>query len=188
VIRPTASAIAAVFLLSAVLTACGGSGANGGDKDGTMSTDSSVSPEAKLRGKPPFEVAQEQYGAEVRTMADGIAALVPDMTWNMKENTWAGCGGEFVNTPGVQVYLFAAFNRPIPEDKWPQALMIVEDGAVRLGAKDFGAFKDQAGEHDIYISGPDGTQFRFGTAEASSLTALSDCRLREADSNTPSHP
>jgi hypothetical protein len=135
--------------------------------------------EQKLQAKPSLEAAQTEYQAAVQNMAAGIAALTPGTTWTVEQNTWVGCGGEYATTKGKQAYLMAVFSGPIPDAVWPQALQIVKDGAAQKGATDFGTFKDSPGDHDIYIAGPDGVEFRLGTQKASTLTAKSDCRLSQ---------
>lgn len=74
-----------------IMTGCG-SGSEPGQEDGGMGTSTS-DPEATLRSKPPFEAAQEQYRNAMRDMADRVAALVPGLTWQIKEDSWRGCGG-----------------------------------------------------------------------------------------------
>lgn len=75
----------------------------------------------------------------------------------------------------------AIFSGPIPDAVWPLALQIVKDGAATQGASEFGTLKDNPGDHDVYIAGPDGAEFRLGTQNASTLAAKSDCRLSQAD-------
>ena len=158
-----------------------------GSPTGTGGTDTSVSPdrlaelETQLQAKPSLEAAQTEYLAPVRSMADGIAALTPGATWRLEENTWVGCGGEYTQTKAKQAYVMAVFSGPIADAVWPQAVQIVRDGAAQAGAKELGTFKDNPGDHDIYIAGSDGVEFRLGTQKASTLTAKSDCRLSQTD-------
>ena len=137
--------------------------------------------EQELQSKPSLEAAQAEYQAAVQDMAGKIAALTPGTTWTTEQNTWVGCGGEYANTKAKQAYVMAVFSGPIPDAVWPQALQIVKDGAAHMGATEFGTFKEKPGDHDIYIAGPDGVEFRLGTQKASTLTAKSDCRLSQAD-------
>lgn len=174
-----------VVLMGTIAIGCGTRAASDG-KDGIVSPEQITQLEDELRAKPSFEAAQVEYGAAVRQMADGIAALVPGMTWQLREDSWNGCGGEYVRTRAKQVYQLVVFNKPIPDDTWAQALQIVKDGAARFGATDFGVFKDQTGHHDIYLAGPDGVEFRLGTQKASTLATTSDCRMMEADGPAPS--
>ncbi|KAA0091479.1 hypothetical protein CIW49_30900 [Mycolicibacterium sp. P1-18] len=135
-------------------------------------------PEAILRDRPPFEVAQQQYVAAVTDTADRVAALVPGLTWQLQENSWRGCGGDFLHTRGIQAYVLAAFSGPTPDPVWPRALRIVTDTAARLGATDVQPFVDRPGNHDLVVTGPDGVEVQFGTAKATVLSTTSDCRLR----------
>jgi len=139
-------------------------------------------PDARLRERPSFEAAQQQYTAVVTDTANQIAALVPDLTWTIEENSWRGCGAEFLHTKGVQAYVVATFSGPTPDPLWPKALKIVEDAAAKLGATDLQPFKDGPADHDVILTGPDGVEVTFGTAKATVLTAKSDCRLRQKDS------
>ena len=166
------------LLLGVLCTACGG-GASTGGTDTSVTTADKAQLEQKLQSKPSLETAQAEYQAAVQNMAAGIAALTPGTTWNVEQNTWVGCGGEYANTKAKQAYLMAVFSGPIPDAVWPQALQIVKDGAAQKGATDFGTFKDSPGDHDIYVAGPDGVEFRLGTQKASTLTAKSDCRLSQ---------
>ncbi|MBJ7336212.1 LppA family lipoprotein [Mycolicibacterium sp.] len=136
-------------------------------------------PEARLRERPSFEAAQKQYLTAVTDTANQIAAAVPGLTWDLTDNTWGGCGGEFVDTKGVYAYVSAVFNGPTPEQSWPTALQIVKDNAARLGATDLQPFVDRPANHDVIFTGPDGVEVTFGTAKATVLSAKSDCRLRE---------
>jgi hypothetical protein len=135
--------------------------------------------EQKLRSKPPLEAAQTEYQAAVQNMAASIASLTPGTTFNVEQNTWVGCGGEYANTKAKQAYVMAVFSGPIPDAVWPQALQIVKDGATQKGATEFGTFKDNPGDRDVYLAGPDGVEFRLGSQKASTLTAKSDCRLSQ---------
>jgi hypothetical protein len=144
-----------------------------------------------LRSKPSFQTARYQYTAAMSHMAGEIAALVPSMTWHVEENSWRGCGGDYVWTRAVQVYYFIVSDRAIPESVWPQAVQIVKDGAARFGATTVEVFVDQPGSKDLAISNPDGAQFHFGTKVQTILSAKSDCRMRAADTPTPTstgHP
>ncbi len=137
--------------------------------------------EQKLQAKPSLEAAQTEYQAAVQNMATSIAALTPGTTRTIEKNTWVGCGGDYANTKAKQAYVMAMFSGPIPDAVWPQALQIVKDGAAQMGASDFGTFKDNPGDQDVYVAGPDNVEFRLGTQKASTLTAKSDCRLSQAD-------
>lgn len=144
-----------------------------------MTTADPAQLEQKLQSKPSLEAAQTEYQAAVQNMAASIAALTPGTTWNVEQNTWVGCGGEYANTKAKQAYIMAVFSGPIPDNVWPQALQIVKDGAAQKGATEFGTFKDNPADRDIYLAGPDGVEFRLGTQKASTLTAKSDCRLSQ---------
>jgi hypothetical protein len=86
-------------------------------------------------------------------MADGIAALIPGTTWQFAQNTWKGCSGTYGAAKDEQAYVLAAFSGHIPDAVWPKALQITKDGAAPFGAMDYGAFRDQPGDHDIYMAG-----------------------------------
>ncbi len=164
----------------ASIAGCGGPTTTGGAST-SVSTADPTSLEQELKSKPSLEAAQTEYQASVQNMAASIAALTPGTTWNIEQNTWVGCGGEYAATKAKQAYVMAVFSGPIPDAVWPQALQIVKDGAAQVGASKFGTFKDNPGDHDVYVAGPDGVEFRLGTQKASTLTAKSDCRLSEAD-------
>jgi hypothetical protein len=144
-----------------------------------VTTPDSAQLERKMQAKPSLEAAQTEYQAAVENMATSIAALTPGMTWNLEQTTWVGCGGDYANTKGKQAYLMAVFSGPIADAVWSQAVQIVKDGAAQKGATQFGTFKNNPGDHDIYIAGPDGVEFRLGSQKASTLTAKSDCRLSQ---------
>jgi Lipoprotein confined to pathogenic Mycobacterium len=137
-----------------------------------------------LRSKPSFEVARTEYVAATNQMATEIAALVPGMKWTVDENSWSGCGGEYVWTRAVQVNYRIVLDRAIPDDLWPKAVQIVKDGAARFGATGVRVFVDQPGNKDLAISGS-GAQFHFGTKVRTVLDATSDCRMRATDTPSP---
>ncbi len=170
--------VLASCLCVAAVAGCGSSPAG---EEPTMST---TSPSAEdlnsvLRQRPSFEAAQQQYLSAVTDTANRIAALVPGMTWDLRENSWRGCGGRFVGTDGVQAYVYAVFNLATPETLWPTALQIVKDSAATLGATDVRAIVDEPGNRDVMMTGGDGIEVEFGTAKATILSAKSDCRLRQ---------
>lgn len=166
-----------------IMTGCG-SGSEPGQEDGGMGTSTS-DPEATLRSKPPFEAAQEQYRNAMRDMADRVAALVPGLTWQIKEDSWRGCGGAYARTSGVQVYVYIVFAGPVPDGNWAPALAIVKDGAARLGASNMTTLVDNPGDRDVMFGGADGIEIEFGTKTNTILSAKSDCRLRQADLPAP---
>ena len=178
--RKMAGGVAFGLVCVASVAGCGGSTSTGGAST-SVSTADPAQLEQKLQAKPSLEGAQAEYQAAVQKMAASVAALTPGTTWNIEQNTWIGCGGEYANTKAKQAYVMAVFSGPIPDAVWPQALQIVKDGAAHMGATEFGTFKNNPGDHDIYIAGPDGVEFRLGTQKASTLTAKSDCRLSQAD-------
>jgi hypothetical protein len=173
------SSVAAI-ILAASFSGCGTGDVTGGTST-SMNPDQVTEIEKALRAKPALEAVQAEYKAAVTTMADRIAALIPGTTWQFAQDTWTACGGKYSATKAKQAYVLAAFNGPIPDTVWPKALQIAKDGAARFGATDYGTFKDQPGNHDIYIAGSDGVEFRLGTQGASTLMGQSDCRLSEAD-------
>lgn len=177
--RRTPSCVAAV-ILAASLSGCGTSDV-AGETSTSMNPGQVSEIETQLRAKPSLEAAQVEYKAAVTAMADRIAALIPGTTWQFAEDTWAGCVGKYSHTRAKQAYVLAAFSGPILDTVWPNALQIAKDGAARFDATQFGTFKDQPGNHDIYIAGSDGVEFRLGTQGASSLMGQSDCRMSEAD-------
>jgi hypothetical protein len=137
-----------------------------------------------LRSKPSFEAARAEYSAAMDQMADKIAALVPGITWHVAENSWRGCGGEYVWTRAKQVYYYIVFDKAIPDDVWPRAVEVVKDGAARFGATAVTGFQDHPGNKDLAISGS-GAQFHFGTKVQTIFAATSDCRMSETDTPTP---
>ena len=137
-----------------------------------------------LRSKPSFEAARAEYEKAANQMATEIAALVPGMTWKVDENSWSGCGGDYVWTRAVQVNYRIVLDRSIPDALWPKALQIVKDGAARFGATAVSVFMDQPGNKDLAIAGS-GAQFQFGTKVQTVLDATSDCRMRETDTPAP---
>ena len=151
-----------------------------------MSPEQTSALESRLRTKPPAEVAQQQYRAALTQMADAIAALVPGLSWSMDRDGWTDCGGDYAGTRGRAAYFQLGFKGPVPDDKWDRAVQIVRDGAKQFGANDFGVMKNNPGDHDVYVSGPDGVEFKFGTQVDAVLTAQSDCRISQTDSPTPS--
>ncbi|WP_101947934.1 LppA family lipoprotein [Mycobacterium sp. 3519A] len=171
--------LAAGLLIGALCIAACGSSTSTGETSVTSADPTQL--EQKLQSKPSLETAQTDYQAAVQKMAAAIAALTPGTTWQIEQTTWVGCGGDYAQTKGKQAYVMAVFSGPIPDNVWPQAVQIVKDGAAQQGATEFGTFKDNPGDHDIYIAGPDGVEFRLGTQKASTLTAKSDCRLSQAD-------
>ena len=157
-------------------------------KEDAMSGSSSPAPsdpDTRLRERPSFEAAQQQYTAAVTNTANQIVALVPGLTWTIEENSWRGCGGEFLHTKGVQAYVVATFTGPTPDPLWPRALKIVEDAAAQLGATDIQPLKDGPADHDVILTSPDGVEVTFGTAKATVLSAKSECRLRQKDTPAP---
>ncbi|GJP28636.1 hypothetical protein NJB18091_13840 [Mycobacterium marinum] len=177
-------------LVCVLVLGCGSSGSGGlgrgGEQEGPLSPEKVAELENPLRAKPSLEAAKDQYRAAVTRMADAIAALVPGLTWSMDVDSWNHCGGEYVWTNAKMAYFMVGFSGPIPDDRWPQAVRIVKDGGQQFGATTFGVMKDKPGDHDVYLAGHGGVEFKLGTQVASSLTAQSDCRISETD--TPSPP
>lgn len=174
--KRTTTIFVSALLFGGFLAGGCGDPTNADEQDMTVSASQL---EDQLRQKPPFEVAQTEYRDAVQGMANQIAALTPGNTWSFSSKSWLACSGDYINTDAKHVYVMAGFTGPIPDAVWPQAVRIVKDGAAKFGATDLGTFKDEPGNHDIYLAGPDGVEFRLGTQVAASLTAKSDCRLNE---------
>lgn len=136
-------------------------------------------PEEILRQRPPFEAAKQQYMAAAAEISNQIAALRPGLTWQLDENSWGGCGGDFVDTNGVQAYVRVVFSGPTPDPLWPRAVQIVRGAAAGLGATTVKSLVDKPANHDLVITGPEGINVHFGTAVATVLSMTSDCRLRQ---------
>ena len=171
-----------IALIFATTLGCDSS-TNGGQQ---VNPEHTTSLEDQLRSKPPAEAAQQQYRTAVTQMASQIAALVPGLTWSMDQDGWTDCGAEYVRTRGRAAYFQVGFKGPVPDEKWDQAVQIVKDGAKQFGANDFGVMKDSPGDHDVYVDGPDGVEFKFGTQVDAVLTARSDCRIIQTDTPTTS--
>jgi hypothetical protein len=175
----------ALALVGLVVTTGCGSGSDSNQKDDRMSTPQSSDPEATLQSKPSFEAAQQEYRNAMQDMATRVATLVPGLTWQTKEDSWRGCGGEYAQTAGVQVYVYIVFAGPVPDDKWTPALEIVKDGAARLGATNMTKLVDKPGDRNVMFGGKDGIEIEYGTKASTILSAKSDCRLRQADLPAP---
>jgi Lipoprotein confined to pathogenic Mycobacterium len=180
-VAKTVKSFIALALIGLVITTGCGSGSDSHQKDDGMSTSQSSDPAAGLRTKPSFEAAQQEYRNAMQDMATRVAALVPGLTWQTKEDSWRGCGGQYAQTAGVQVYVYIVFAGSVPEDKWTPALEIVKDGAARLGATNITTLVDKPGDRDVMFGGADGIEIEFGTKANTILSAKSDCRLRQAD-------
>jgi len=184
--RRTITALTTIALCVATVTGCGSSSTA---KEDPVTTNNSPTPsaakdpEAVLRERTSFEAAQQQYTAAVTDAANQIAALVPGVTWTIEENSWRGCGGDFVHTKGVQAYILATFSGPTPDPMWQRALGIVEAAATQLGATSAQAMVDRPANHEVVFSNPDGVEVTFGTAKATVLSAKSECLLRQKDTS-----
>jgi hypothetical protein len=184
-VAKTVKRLMGLALIGLVITTGCGSGSDSDQKDDGMSTSQSSDPEATLRTKPSFEAAQEEYRNAMRDMANQVAARVPGLRWQIKEDSWRGCGGEYAQTDGVQVYVYIVFAGPVPDDEWAPALEIVKGGAARLGATNMTTLVDKPGDRDVMFGGADGIEIEFGTKANTILSAKSDCRLRQADLPAP---
>lgn len=141
----------------------------------------------ELRTKGSAEEALTRYEKQIAQTADQITQLVPGLTWRWNsDSTTITCSGELKDTGGVQVLTrHAYFDGPIPEPTWTTALDLVRDTASTLGATNVTVFADRPGEHDVEIVGNNGVQVRFGTRVGSTLSARSDCYLRNEDLQQP---
>ncbi|ETW25718.1 LppA family lipoprotein [Mycobacterium gastri] len=169
-----------------VVLGCGRiSHGTGSGAEGPLSPERVAELENPLRAKPSLEAAKEQYLAAVTQMASAIAALALGLTWRTDMDTWTGCGGDYEWTRAKAAYFMIVFSGPIADDKWPQAVQIVKDGAKQFGATNFGTMKNKPGDHDVYIAGHGGVEFKLSTQKAAVLTAQSDCRISETDTPKP---
>lgn len=152
-------------------------------QEAPMRPDQLAALQDELRAKDSAEDALVRYEQALSQTADQITALVPGLSWRWnRDSTTISCGGEFEGTDGVQVLTrHVLFDGPIPDTVWPRALDEVRESAATLGATDLTVFADRPGDHSIELTGAAGSQVRFGTKVAASLSARSDCRLRLAD-------
>ena len=166
---------------------CGRSGhGTGSGEEGPLSPEKVAELENALRAKPALEAAKDEYRAVAAEMANAITALVPGLTWRTDMDTWTGCGGDYEWTRAKAAYFMVVFSGPIPDDKWPQAVQIVKDRGKQFGATNFGVMKNKPGDHDVYIAGHGGVEFKLSTQKAAVLTAQSDCRISQTDTPKPS--
>jgi hypothetical protein len=176
--------VGGIFWLIVLCASVFGCGATDSETHGNPGPERVEQLENGLRSKPSFEAAQAEYSAAMNLMADKIAALVPGIAWHVDENSWRGCGGDYVWTRAKQVDYLIVFDKAIPDDTWPRALQVVKDGVARFGATNVSVFVNQPGNKDLAISGPGGADFKFGTAKQTIFSATSDCRMRETDRPT----
>lgn len=167
--------LVAVALSVAALSGCATTG--GGDHGAVAASDA----EAELRTRPSFEEARQQYRAAIEGWAAQIASMSPELTWHVKEDSWGGCSGDYVDTAGVHTYAYVVFSAPIADEIWPSALDVVRHGAAQLGAANVTTPVDRPGDHHVVFTGTDGVTVEFGTKAAGVLSATSGCRLRRAD-------
>ena len=137
----------------------------------------------ELRAKGSAEGALARYEQEIARTADQITKLVPGLSWQWNSaSTTITCGGELSDTGGVQVLTrHAYFDGPIPDTAWTRALDLVRDTAFTFGATRMSVLADSPGVHDVELIGENGAQVRFGTRIGSTLSARSDCYLRDGD-------
>lgn len=157
-------------------------------QEAPMQPDQIAALKDELRAKGSAEDALARYEQQIAQTADQITQLVPGLNWKWNSaSTTITCGGEFKDTGGVQVLTrHAYFDGPIPDAAWGSALSLVRDTAASLGATDMSVFTDRPGEHDVELVGANGAQVRFGTRVGSTLSARSDCYLRNDDLHAPS--
>ena len=180
IIRKLLCCTAIVLSGSVSIVACGSPTTVGGSTSHTNTSDP-TQVENELRSKPSLEATQDQYRAIVQKLANQIAALTPGTTWRLDEDSWVGCEGMLGRAHAKQAYLMAVFTGPIPESVWPQALQLVGDAVGELGASDRNTVKNSPGDHDVAFSGSNGVVFQLATQKAATLTARSECRLKQAD-------
>lgn len=135
--------------------------------------------EDQLRSKTSLEDTQRHYEADLRGLADAIVTLIAGLTWRLQDHGRRTCDGEYVDTRGTQIYWYALFNGPVPDDQWSSAVQLVTDNAARCGATNLTVVVDEPGEHGVVLTGPDGLEFEFGTKVRTILSAKSGCRISQ---------
>jgi Lipoprotein confined to pathogenic Mycobacterium len=151
------------------------------DKEPPMKPEQVSALENELRAKGSAEDALVRYETALQQMADDVAALVPDLTWRWNRETGSvACPGPLMDTRGVQVTpRHIVFDGFVPDDVWQQALQRVRDRAAALGVTEVVVYADKPGHHDVAITGNNGAEIHFGTRIAASLSARSDCYLKQ---------
>ncbi|WP_142386780.1 LppA family lipoprotein [Mycobacterium hubeiense] len=179
----TVGVIAVVAAVAAIVFFVWLSNALSPKQEPPMNPDQVAALENDLRAKGSAEEALARYESVLEQTANGITDLVPGLTWRWnREVNHVSCAGPLMETRGVQVLTrHIVFDGPIPDDVWPQALQLVRDSAAKLGAFEVHYYVDEPGRHDVAVFANDGPEVRFGTWKAASLSARSDCYLKQED-------
>lgn len=133
-----------------------------------------------LQQRPDIEqisVRYEQMQTEIR---DRLSTEIGGMTWvSDGEGSRGGCGFEF---PDVREGQSRSLTRwtgldGFPDDRWDQAVAIVQEITGRYGFSTPGVIINRPGDHKMVVPDPYGGTLNFGTAVNTILRMHTGCHL-----------
>jgi hypothetical protein len=174
-------ALAAVLAAGAILTAgcdSGGSGNTGSEDKSDSPIINEDIPKMDIANLPDIDATRAQMLDLIERVRTEVTRLVPaSAPWQWRrEEMRDGCDRN--GRQGVTLY-FANLTSPhsFTDEEWNVALPAVQKLATDAGLTSSSAMQNSAQAHDVRFNSDDGRELRFGSIEASVITATIACRL-----------
>jgi outer membrane murein-binding lipoprotein Lpp len=184
--RPARTVGAAVIALL-LLTGCTDSGSTPGGQ--SMTIRNAVQ---ELQARPDIDQAMTSYNQLIEQVKTELTKTIGLQPWekygepNSCACTEYGDAGTRLN---ADIRDTAGWGAPgIPADRWPQALETLKRVTTAAGFTTAEVVKDQSGEHDLFLHGPNKSVLYFGTAKRTSLYITSGCHRIPGKPIDPDHP
>jgi len=175
-------ALAAVLAAAAILMTGCDSGGGGGSTGSEDKSDSPIInedvPKMDIANLPDIDVTRAQMLDLIERTRTEVTRLVPSSApwvWR-REEMRDGCEQNGVR--GVTLY-FANLTstHAFTDEEWNLAVPAVQKLASDAGLTNSSAMQNSTGAHDVRFNGEDGRELRFGSIEASLITATIACRV-----------
>ncbi|SNT29032.1 LppA family lipoprotein [Rhodococcoides kyotonense] len=137
-----------------------------------------------LRAKGPVEDELRRLDPVVLEMAEAVSAVVGGLTWTrITEGRRLPCEAVPGDPGSASAWTVdtVAFDGPIPDALWTDAVARVQGIAVRVGSSELVVRVDKPGHHDVQFVASDKTQFGLASREAAAIFAQTGCFLNLSD-------
>lgn len=165
--------LAPALLVLLLMTGCADEGDPVSDKQ---------SQDAALQERPTLEQEQARLTTVRDEVRDALGSRLGLTAWSEPDKgNAAGCA-DFPDSAGYTAFLpLLLLTDGVPDDKWAEAVAVVEEVAGAAGFAPAQTVVDRPGQHEVVLRGERESLLRFGSVKDATLHLETGCHLPERD-------